>query len=147
MRNLLAGTQNRIHPGQEENEVNDPSPIKSDLWIQLLTRIDEAEKYIRWFVDSPDSYFNSITLSMIVLNSLVLACTDYSNVDENYQPSSNGSTRNTLAEISEIFFIFVFLIECIFKIVAYGFISGKKSYLRRDSWNRIDFLVVVARYV
>ena len=147
MRNLLASIQNRIHPGQEKNEVNDSSPIESDLWIQLLTRIDEAEKYIRWFVDSPDSYFNSITLSMIVLNSLVLACTDYSNVDENYQPSSNGSTRNTLVEISEIFFIFVFLIECIFKIVTYGFISGKKSYLRRDSWNRIDFLVVVARYV
>jgi len=147
MRNLLASSQNRIHPGQEENEVNVSSPNESDLWIQLLTRIDEVEKYIRWLVDSPDSYFNSITLSMIVLNSLVLACTDYSNVDENYQPSSNGSTRNTLVEISEIFFILVFLIECIFKIVAFGFISGKTSYLRRDSWNVMDFLVVVARYV
>lgn len=40
-------------------------------------------------------------------------------------------------------FTYVFTIEAIMKIIAYGFIIHKNSYLR-DGWNIIDFIVVMA---
>ena len=36
-----------------------------------------------------------------------------------------------------------FLMECLLKIVAHGFINGKNSYLRRTRWNVLDFSLVL----
>ena len=36
-----------------------------------------------------------------------------------------------------------FCIECVFKIIAMGFIIGKGAYLK-DTWNWLDFIVVVS---
>ena len=38
--------------------------------------------------------------------------------------------------------MYVFLLECVAKILAMGFILGTKCYLR-DAWNWLDFMVVV----
>ena len=40
-------------------------------------------------------------------------------------------------------FVYLFLLEAILKIVALGFISGDKAYLR-SNWNKLDFLIVIA---
>lgn len=38
----------------------------------------------------------------------------------------------------------VFTIEALLKIIAFGFLlNGRKSYLR-DSWNQLDFTIVVS---
>ena len=33
--------------------------------------------------------------------------------------------------------------ECVFKIIAMGFVAGENAYLR-DGWNVLDFVVVVS---
>ena len=36
-----------------------------------------------------------------------------------------------------------FCVEAIFKIIAFGFLFTKKSYLK-DSWNILDFIIVIS---
>ena len=96
-------------------------------------------------VDSPNSHFDSVILLVIVLNSISMACTDYTHVNEKYEPTSTDSNMNAFVENMEILFLVVFLVECILKIITYGFFIHQNSYLRRDGWNVLDFVVVVAR--
>lgn len=89
------------------------------------------------------SIFNNFTLLAILLNSIALACTDYRHVDDNYQPRTDGSLRNDIIEKAEIVFTVIFIVECLLKSIAYGFIRGKKAYLK-DGWNVFDFIIVAA---
>ena len=50
-----------------------------------------------------------------------------------------------LQEKAEYFFIVVFTIEAILKIVAYGFAFHPGAYLR-NAWNVLDFAIVVIGY-
>ena len=45
-------------------------------------------------------------------------------------------------ENSEPIFTALFTLEFLMKVIAYGFIIGKYTYLR-DAWNWIDFIVVI----
>jgi hypothetical protein len=72
---------------------------------------------------------------LILLNSLFLGIKDYTDVD-------NLTPINQFVEGAEPFFIYIFLFECLAKIMAMGFILGNGSYLS-DSWNWLDFIVVV----
>lgn len=99
--------------------------------------------------------FDYFILVVILWNSVMLAMTDYSVVSATtFEPSSNGvstsdmtqpatSLFNLAGESVEIIFSVVFTIECIVKILAMGFISSKGCYLR-DSWNILDFTVVMS---
>ena len=42
----------------------------------------------------------------------------------------------------EYIFLVIFTIECIMKIIAYGFVAHPGAYLR-NSWNLLDFTIVV----
>ena len=54
----------------------------------------------------------------------------------------NSIKMQTLNYI-DYFITLIFILECAFKIIAYGFLfSGKDSYLR-DGWNIIDFVIVI----
>ncbi|OUC43122.1 transporter, cation channel family protein [Trichinella nativa] len=72
---------------------------------------------------------------MICANCLALAI---------YQPYSglDSDFRNTILEMLEYVFIFVFTIECLLKIVAYGFVMHPGAYLR-NAWNILDFVIIV----
>ena len=95
---------------------------------------------------SPSSSFDSFILAMIGLNSVLMACVDYRYVDEQYNPSSELSARNQIVENAEKFFLVLFILEVILKVVAHGFVLGRKTYLR-NHWNQFDFFVVVIRWV
>ena len=43
-------------------------------------------------------------------------------------------------------FLALFIMEATIKIIVFGFIGGKKAYLR-DSWNRLDFFIVIVGIV
>lgn len=43
-------------------------------------------------------------------------------------------------------FIVVFTIECVLKIIAYGFLLHPGAYLR-NPWNILDFIIVAVGYV
>jgi len=47
-----------------------------------------------------------------------------------------------LQEETEVYFLGIFCVEALFKIVALGFALHKGSYLR-NVWNMMDFVVVV----
>ena len=79
--------------------------------------------------------FEGFIVLAIFLNSLILAVNDYS--DRNNETEYNKS----LERISMVF-SYIFTIELVIKVIAFGFIMHKKSYMR-DSWNWLDFIVVV----
>ncbi len=51
-----------------------------------------------------------------------------------------------MQEKVEYVFLVIFTIECVMKIIAYGFVAHSGAYLR-NSWNLLDFTIVVIGYV
>lgn len=71
----------------------------------------------------------------ILINSITMTLFDYKDRELN-------TRRNQIIDTFGLIFTIIFTMECVIKIIAYGFIFHKKSYLR-DSWNVIDFFVVM----
>ncbi|OMJ68109.1 hypothetical protein SteCoe_34530 [Stentor coeruleus] len=77
------------------------------------------------------SMFETLTILVILMNTIVLALED-----------PNGSPPSTLQGFDN-FFLYFYTVECALKIIAYGFLLNKNSYLR-DNWNILDFIIVVS---
>lgn len=86
-----------------------------------------------WLTQAP--LFENFIVFLILLNSLFLGIKDYTDKE-------NVTMRNRFIESMEPFFTYVFLGECVSKIVAQGWILGSNCYLT-DAWNWLDFIVVV----
>ena len=78
-------------------------------------------------------WFDRIIMTLIIINSICMAFYNY--IDD------EAPENKVLDRIFEGFSV-LFTIEAIIKIIALGFIFGKKTYLR-DAWNVIDFFIVV----
>lgn len=48
-----------------------------------------------------------------------------------------------IIRISGIVFVSIFITEFMLRIIAQGFIFHKKSYMRVDGWNVLDFSIVL----
>ena len=96
-----------------------------------------------WLVHWP--LFDRFILAVVLVNAVILGMADYSHADS-ANNLLNTSWRNRVVSGSEPFFTSVFVAEALLKIVAHGFVWGRDAYLK-DSWNRLDFVVVVAAYV
>ena len=83
-------------------------------------------------------WFDRIVMFLIILNSITLGIKDYT-VPEELEMSI---ATNKLVKDIEPLFTVSFLIECVSKILAQGFIIGNTAYLS-NSWNWLDFIVVV----
>ena len=81
-----------------------------------------------------NSIFESISITVIVANSLFLALDD---------PLS--TTPAVYAAYSENIFQALYTVEMILKIAAMGFMFNKGAYLR-DSWNILDCIIVSSGY-
>jgi hypothetical protein len=81
------------------------------------------------------SWFDRLSMTIIMLNSIFLAIYNYNDREEKF-------TLNRSINTAGVVFTVFFTIECALKIFAYGFIIHHKAYLR-DGWNWIDFLVVI----
>ncbi|CAJ0954197.1 unnamed protein product, partial [Mesorhabditis belari] len=82
-------------------------------------------------------WFDRITMAVIVLNCITLGM---------YRPCEDGDDCTTyrcvaLDIVDQIIFVY-FTLEMVIKIVALGF-YGQSAYLS-DTWNRLDFFIVVA---
>lgn len=101
-----------------------------------LGLLDNRSK-IRWYIVYliTSKKFENFILIMIIINSVFLGVKDYTDQD-------NQTSINKFVENSEPFFTYIFLFECVSRVVGMGFIYGKNSYLR-DTWNWLDFIVVV----
>jgi len=106
----------------------------------------------------PNGWFDKFILFMIIANSLVMAMTDYSRIEGmnteitkeefRWDPDTTCPDCGTNATIAALEWVFngAFIFECIVKIIAFGFYSKvhSHSYIR-DSWNKLDFFVVLIR--
>ena len=80
--------------------------------------------------------FDYVILFFILISTVLMALES---------PMDDHETRNYyILGILDHVMTFVFLLEMMIKIVAYGFLfNGKNSYLR-DGWSQIDFIIVLA---
>ena len=77
---------------------------------------------------------------LIALSSMKLALESYlTNEDET-------STIVKTSEYLDLAFNYSFILECILKVIALGFAMDDGSYLR-DSWNGLDFFIVVTSVI
>jgi len=107
-----------------------------------------------------NKWFERTILLFIVLNSIILAMTDYSVIDNEYSPvdewEGETSYRNSLSTSTESIFIVAFTFEMLFKILGMGFLyesfpadfnsAGRPDTYLRDYWNMLDFVVVIAGF-
>ena len=77
-----------------------------------------------------NSFFESVSIVVIVANSLFLAMDD-----------PLAAEPPVYAQYSDTIFQALYSLEMVLKIAAMGFIWNKGSYLR-DSWNILDFVIV-----
>ncbi|XP_018406581.1 PREDICTED: muscle calcium channel subunit alpha-1 [Cyphomyrmex costatus] len=79
--------------------------------------------------------FEYLILMTIFANCVALAVyTPY--------PCSDSNLTNQYLEKIEYVFLVIFTVECVMKIIAYGFVAHVGAYLR-NGWNLLDFTIVV----
>ena len=111
--------------------------IKMKKSLFIFDRDTAIRKAFVWFVEW--QWFDRFITFVILLNSLLLAFTDYQErVDPEYV-----SPRNQLFTKIDVVFSVIFLIECVCKVIAMGFVYGHKQAYLRDYWNWLDFFIVV----
>ena len=82
-----------------------------------------------------NKYYDSTVLALIGISTILLTL-------DNPLNDENGSFATTLKEI-DLFMTIAFTLECVINIMTRGFVlNGPTSYLK-DSWNVLDFLIVV----
>ncbi|XP_035773797.1 muscle calcium channel subunit alpha-1-like isoform X1 [Anopheles albimanus] len=79
--------------------------------------------------------FEYLILLTIFANCVALAT---------YTPFPNGDSNatNALLEKVEHVFLVIFTLECVMKLIAYGFVMHPGAYLR-SRWNMLDFTIVL----
>jgi len=77
-------------------------------------------------------WFDRFITLCILINSLLLASKEF---EKNYDPNYHSTWNETLEKI-DIVFTVIFLLECIIKIVAMGFL---KSIDNKNKINDINF--------
>ena len=120
------------------------APLRIGVWLRQV-----AVWLVEWNV------FNSAVLTLIVLNSICMALTDFSVVNiETFEPASVGkstaapygdatSALNAMNEWADPIFLACFVLELVVKVIAKGVWLDSHAYLR-SGWNWIDGIVVFA---
>ncbi|VDQ01030.1 unnamed protein product [Trichobilharzia regenti] len=100
---------------------------------------------IAYFILTPFEY---MVLSTILANCIVLAMemhlpsNDKTALSEKLVSTLIFLNRKIYYEQTETYFLIIFCVEALLKIVALGFLFHRKAYLR-NIWNIMDFIVVV----
>lgn len=118
-----------------------PDPIylsRTSLWC--LDDQNFLRKALVWIIEW--KWFDRIITLAILLNSALLASTDY---EKRFDPTYESEWEPTQEKIDRVF-TWIFIVECMFKVLAMGFVLHSKSYLR-DAWNCLDFFIVCVSVV
>ena len=95
-------------------------------------------RIICWQITT-NHYFEPVILTLICTGSIKLAV-------DSYFIQSNNEIYSQASTYLDIFFTVSFAVEAALKIVSMGFVVDSKTYLR-DSWNQLDFFIVVASLI
>jgi hypothetical protein len=122
----------------DDGEVIDYEFSKTSLFC--FTDENCLRRGLVWFMTW--KWFENFITFAIVLNSLMLASTDYQiRLDPDHV-----SEWTPIQEKIDMGFSGLFIFESFVKIIAMGFVFHKKSYLR-DAWNVLDFFIVCVSIV
>ena len=105
--------------------------------LYLFTKKSPFRKAVIRIIKS--TLFDRTILFLIGLNCVFLAMSSNA---PNFKTSKTGQ----VIELSELVFSILFTIELVLKVIGMGFFVSPGSYLR-DSWNVMDFLVVVLSWL
>ena len=75
-----------------------------------------------------------MTLLVIVVNSVFIAAAD--------PLAGDNEGRNQWLTRADVYFLVLFSLELLLRVVAMGFVMDKNSYLR-DPWNWLDLIIVI----
>lgn len=81
-----------------------------------------------------DKRFDNIILLVICLSTVRLIVETFTN--------SEFTIITNFYDFFDLSFNLIFIFECLIKILSMGFIMNKGTYLR-DSWNKLDFFIVI----
>ena len=87
-------------------------------------------------------YFDRVVFASILLSAVFLAI---SSPDADLEGANSGSSLAKLVDAVNWIVAILFTGEMVFKVVAQGFVLHPKSYLR-DTWNILDFCIVVVSW-
>jgi hypothetical protein len=103
----------------------------------ILSENNIIRKTTKFLIEWPP--FEYTVLLTIIANCVVLAM-------EHHLPNSDRPPLAMRLEQTEPYFLGIFTVEAALKILALGFVLHRGSYLR-NTWNIMDFIVVVTGYV
>ena len=93
----------------------------------------------RWAIKAVESsYFEAIVLCTIGANVLSMAC------ESPLDPL--GTPKAHLLDVFEHIYLIIYTIELAIKVLAFGFLMHRHSYLR-DTWCQLDFVVVSSAWL
>ena len=130
--------------GEEEEVSEGPSRLDPYLpdWLKALRESERSllflstENFIRqkmlWIIST--TAFEAVVLLCILVSTVTLAL-------ENPVRPPDHPQELLLAQVNFVM-VWVFLTECLFKVVGMGFVLHKTSYLRSEGWNILDFVIV-----
>ena len=114
--------------------------ILSKTSLFIMSDQNCLRKLFVWLIEW--KFFDYFITLAIVLNSILLATTDF---EARYNPEHVSEWEPTQNKIDNVF-TWIFIFECVAKILGMGFLISKKSYLR-DAWNCLDFFIVVVSII
>ena len=127
----LPGLEALLQP-EPALEVQGPSGrIYHDRSIFCLRPADQPRRAAIFFVEW--RWFDPFILFVIIANCSSMAW------ESPLDPP--GTSKADLIDVLEIIYLYVFTVELLSKVLAYGFVMHPHSYLR-DAWCQLDFVVV-----
>ncbi|XP_077535905.1 calcium voltage-gated channel subunit cacophony isoform X7 [Haemaphysalis longicornis] len=126
----------RTEPGMARRKALDPR-ARGPSSLFLLSEDNLLRRYTKFFIEWPPLEY--AVLLTIIANCIVLAL-------EEHLPKGDRTPLAQKLEKTEPYFLGIFCVEALLKIVALGFILHRGAYLR-NIWNIMDFVVVVTGFV
>jgi len=117
------------------SSINKSKPMPKEYSLFIFSHTNRMRVYCHWLCNH--AYFGNVVLLCIMVSSAMLAAED---------PLNSNSERNKILNYFDYFFTTIFTIECLFKIVAYGFILHTGSFCR-SGFNLLDLLVVAVSLI
>lgn len=134
---ILALIKNDGQKDKQKTEAKDIDifeEVECKISIYLFTKTNKFRRFMmRLF---KHTYFERFILFLIITSSIKLAVDSY---------TSEYPEDSIVSKVSLYFdytFTALFTLEALIKVIALGFIFEKGSYLR-ESWNILDFFIVV----
>ncbi len=110
------------------------SPQRAEMSLLCISQSNPVRMLMKKIVSSWT--FEAGIIGAIVVSSVTLTLES---------PLYTDETLKQVLQVCDVFFLVVFSVEAIMKVIALGFILPYDSYLS-DAWNKLDFVVLIVTF-